>query len=416
MRPDWRRVRTIAVRELLSTIRRKGFILTLILMPLYGMFATFMGALPTLLAKRSAETRIVAVVDPSGVLGGSPGQEIPMAPDSLGGSDYAARFYATFDQAAGAFEKGEVRAVMRLAPDYLTSGNMTQYRNPGGLFTGRRIGPPYAEFMRRRLLAGRVEPAVLERVLDPVADSVYVRTPAGAFEPENLAKRLLEFLVPLGFGFILAVGIFTAGSYLLQGLGEEKESRILESILALVTPDELLMGKLLGLGSAALLLLVAWGGLGLAALAAQAPFFHIAPSTIVLGFVLFLLGYLFFGTFMLGIGSLVSTYQEANQLAAMISLSAMLPFFMISAIIDQPHGGLAVALSLFPWTAPVTMMLRLPAGGVPAWQIAVSLGLLAASIWFLLGFAARLFRIGLLLYGKTPNLPEIMRWARSDRA
>jgi ABC-2 type transport system permease protein len=292
---------------------------------------------------------------------------------------------------------------------------MAQFRKPGGLFTSRRIGPPYAEFLRRRLLAGRAEPVVLERVLSPVADSVYVRTPAGGFEPENLAKRLLGFLVPLGFGFILAVGIFTAGSYLLQGLGEEKESRILESILALVTPDELMIGKLLGLGSAALLLLVAWGGLGMITLTAQAPFFHVAPSTIVLGLVLFLLGYLFFGTFMLGVGSLVSTYQEANQLAAMISLSAMLPFFMIIEIIDQPHGALAVALSLFPWTAPVTMMLRLPDGGVPVWQIAVSLGLLVASIWFLLGFAARLFRIGLLLYGKTPNLPEIMRWARSAR-
>jgi ABC-2 type transport system permease protein len=116
---------------------------------------------------------------------------------------------------------------------------------------------------------------------------------------------------------------------------------------------------------------------------------------------------------MLGIGSLVSTYQEANQWAAMISLSAMFPFFMLSAIVDQPQGPLAVVLSLFPWTAPVTMMMRLPSGGVPAWQIALSATLLLASTILMLRLAARVFRIGLLLYGKTPNLPEILRWART---
>jgi ABC-2 type transport system permease protein len=113
------------------------------------------------------------------------------------------------------------------------------------------------------------------------------------------------------------------------------------------------------------------------------------------------------------VGSLVSTYQEANQIAAMVSFSAMLPFFLISTIIDNPSSGLAVALSLFPWTAAVGMMMRLPSGLVPWWQIVLSLALLAGSAFFMLRFAARIFRIGLLLHGKTPNLPEILRWARA---
>lgn len=414
MKPNFARVRTIAIREFLTTIRRKGFILTLVLMPLYGVFATFVSALPTLLASQSEESRFVAVVDPARILGVSPGDKLPMAPDEKGEAKYHARFYDTFEHAVRAFDEGQVRAILRIDPDYLETGRMAQYRKPGGLFTSRRIGPPFGDFLRERLLAERVEPAVAARVLDPVADSLYVASPQGGFEPENFTRRILNFLVPLGFGFILALGIFTAGSYLLQGLGEEKESRILESLLALVTPDELLMGKLLGLGSAAMLLVLAWGGLGIWALVTQAPAFGIAPSTIVLGFVYFLLGFLFFGTFMLGVGSLVSTFQESNQLATAITLSAMLPFFMISAILDQPNGPIATTLSLIPWTAPVTMMLRLPAGGVPASQIALSLGLLAASTYLMLRFAARLFRIGLLMYGKTPNLPEILRWARSS--
>jgi ABC-2 type transport system permease protein len=161
-------------------------------------------------------------------------------------------------------------------------------------------------------------------------------------------------------------------------------------------------------------LVLIWGSLGSVTIAPQAANMAIAPWTYAIGVYYFLVGYFFFASFMLGIGSLVSTYQEASQWAAMITLSAMFPFFLLSAIVDQPHGPLAVVMSIFPWTAPVTMMMRLPAGGVPAWQLAVSMSLLLVSTILMLRMSARIFRIGLLLYGKTPNLPEILRWARAS--
>jgi ABC-2 type transport system permease protein len=402
------RVRTIALREFLTTVRRKGFLLTMFLMPLYWVFATAMGALPTMLAKRSTEARVIAIVDPARILGADAGQTLPMD------SEWKARFFPSFGEATKAFDAGQVRSILRLEPDYLASGLTAEYRHPGGLLTGRRVGPPYADFMRRRLLAARVDPARVARVLDPLADSVFVASPTGGFERENVTRRLLLVFVPLVFGFILAVGIFTAGSYLLQGLGEEKESRILESLLAMVTPDELLAGKLLGLGSASLILVLVWTSLGSVSLVFQAANLTIAPVTYVIAAFYFLVGYFFFASFMLGIGSLVSTYQEANQWAALISFSAMLPFFLLSTIVDQPHGALAVTLSIFPWTAPVTMMMRLPAGGVPAWQIAVSMVLLLTCTLLMLRASSKVFRIGLLMYGKTPNLPEILRWVRQS--
>jgi ABC-2 type transport system permease protein len=409
----WDRVRTIALREFLATVRRRAFILTLLLMPVYGIFVAFMSTLPTMLAKRAPSARAIAVVDPGRALGVEPGATVPMAPDSTGKADYQARFFATFEEAKAAFDRAEVRSIVRLEPDYLSTGAMAQYRQPGGLFTTRRTGPPIGDFVRERLAGQRLEPAMVKRILDPVSDSVYVATSTGAFEAEDVGKRILGFFVPFGFGFILALSIFTAGGYLLMGLGEEKESRILESVLALVTPDELMLGKLLGLGSAALLLVTAWGSLALVTLTTQAPSFGLSPTVIVVALLYFVVGYLFFGSFMLGMGSVVGTYQEANQIAAMTSFSAMFPFFLISSIIDQPTGGLATALSLFPWTAAVTMMMRLPSGLVPWWQVVLSLLLLAGSAYLMLRFAARIFRIGLLLYGKTPNLPEILRWART---
>jgi ABC-2 type transport system permease protein len=182
----------------------------------------------------------------------------------------------------------------------------------------------------------------------------------------------------------------------------------------MVTPDELLAGKLLGLGSASLVLVLIWSSLGSVSIAYQAVHLSIGPATWLIAGFYFLVGYFFFASFMLGIGSLVSSYQEATQWTALISFSAMLPFFLLSTIVDQPHGALAVTLSIFPWTAPLTMMMRLPAGGVPAWQIALSMSLLLASTLLMLRLSARVFRIGLLLYGKTPNLPEILRWVRAS--
>src|SRR5204862_5580005 len=114
------------------------------------------------------------------------------------------------------------------------------------------------------------------------------------FERENFQRRLLLIVVPLVFGFILAVGIFSAGSDLLQGLGEEKESRILESLLAIVTPDELLAGKLIGLGSASLVLVLIWGSLAGVSFVTQAANLAIAPSTWLIAGFYFLVGYFFF--------------------------------------------------------------------------------------------------------------------------
>ncbi len=405
---DRGRVRTIALREFLTTVRRKAFILTLVLMPLYIVFAGSMGALPTLLAKRSTEARVIAIVDPGKVLGVEAGQTLAMNPE------WRARFFASFDDATTAFNKAEVRSILRIEPDYLASGRTSEYRHAGGIVTARRTGPPYAEFMRRKLLTTRVDAAVIERVLAPMSDSVFVATPTGGFEREDLMQRLLLLFVPLGFGFILALGIFTAGGYLLQGLGEEKESRILESLLAMVTPDELLAGKLLGLGSAALVLVLVWGSLGSVSLAFQAAKLSLGPGMYLIAAFYFLVGYFFFASFMLGVGSLVTNYQEANQWAALISFSAMLPFFLLTTIVDQPQGPVAVVLSIFPWTAPVSMMMRLPSGGVPGWQLALSMTLLLASTVLMLRLSAKVFRIGLLLYGKTPNLPEIVRWIRAS--
>ena len=215
---------------------------------------------------------------------------------------------------------------------------------------------------------------------------------------------------------LLGVSIVLGGQYLLQGVAEEKESRILESLLCTVSAEELMAGKLFGLGAAGLLVVSIWVALGTV---------FVAPVLVVAGvklpagligiaFTYFLLGYLFYGSLMTGIGAGTSNMREAQQFSVWFTLLNFVPFIMIIFLLGRPGAPLAVALSLFPPTAAGAMMLRLtaPNSVVPWWQIALSLALLAMAAWMALMAAARIFRIGLLLYGKTPSLPEILRWAR----
>lgn len=270
----------------------------------------------------------------------------------------------------------------------------------------------------QNLLAGRADSLRVERVSRPTrAMDLYAPNKQGEFELKDDRRELLEFMIPMMFAMLLGVCIVTGGQYLLQGVSEEKESRILESLLCTVTSEDLLAGKLLGLGGAGLTLVAVWmiTGALFAGPSAALLQFRIPPLLFVLAVAYFLLGYLFYASLMTGIGAVTNNMREAQQFAFMFTFANFVPFIMLPRIMNKPDGGLAIGLSLFPPTAPVTMMLRLanPNADVPSWQIAASLALLALAAWLALRLAARVFRIGLLMHGKTPSFPEIVRWARA---
>jgi ABC-2 type transport system permease protein len=142
---------------------------------------------------------------------------------------------------------------------------------------------------------------------------------------------------------------------------------------------------------------------------------HVPLSLIVLAVAYFLLGYLFYGSLMTGIGAMTNSMREAQQFAVWFSFANFVPFIMITTVLGRPNAPLPIFLSMFPPTAATTMMMRMtaPNSDVPAFQIAASLVILGGTALLALLASSRIFRIGLLLYGKTPNLPEILRWVRS---
>lgn len=429
MRLSWGRVWIVARREYLATVRRKAFLLTLVAMPLY-----FGGIM--VFATRSAEShRIEAmrgftrlgVVDSSGLYADAPRSfttRLAVDPTgSPGGTETlrtAVEFYPDQAGLEQALRSGRVSQGLVVPGDYLASGRLRRYSRPQSPISSGTGTRAIERWLARGLLEGRVDSLRVERAARPApALDDYALGRSGRFELKDERREAMAFMVPFLFSILLGTCIITGGQYLLQGLSEEKESRILESLLCTVSADDLLAGKLLGLGAAGLSLVAAWmiAGLALGGPAMAAAQFHLSPALLALALAYFLLGYLFYASLMTAIGAVTNNMREAQQFAMMFTFSLFIPFLVLTSILGSPGGALAVALSLFPPTAATTMLLRLGLSSftVPAWQLAASLALLALACWWVLRGAARVFRIGLLMTGKPPSLPEILRWARTGR-
>ena len=230
------------------------------------------------------------------------------------------------------------------------------------------------------------------------------------------------FVFPLVFGMLLIITIMTASGYLLQGLGEEKENRIMEVLLSSVSPQQLLVGKVLGIGAAGLIQMVFWlvTSLLIVRLAGSAigGFFSqvTAPANIwVISLVYFILGYLLFAVLMAGLGAVASTAREGQQLSVIIVLPAILPFYTWYIYLQaNPQSIIGTILTLIPLTAPMSVFVRLAASTIAPWEYAASITILLLSIVGGLWLAAKVFRVFLLSYGKRPKFNEIIRLVRES--
>ena len=430
---SWKKTFTIAQREYLTTVRRKAFLFTIFGTPaLYAVLMTLM-IRPQMgdRARQMHEFHSLGVVDSSGVftdaepeIVGTVATDFSITSAQVSKRDsfrIVVRMLA--DQAEGerALHAGEVNQLLVVPAGYLESGRLRRYALSTNIFSSQDERA-VSSWVVRSLLRGRIDPERVARVTSP-ARGMELLTPdphdPGVFERHDERREMVDFLLPFAFGMLMGLCIVIGGQYLLQGVAEEKESRILESMLCSVTPAELLAGKMLGLGSAGLTLVGVWILAGAFSSAGVLSFIHVSvpASLLVLGLLYFLFGYVFYASIMMAVGALTSNLREATQFSGYLTLLNVCPFWAMFVFINTPNSPFAVGMSLFPPTAATSMMLRMSASAVsgaviPPWQIATSLGLLALSGVITLMMGSKLFRLGMLLYGKTPNLPEIMRILR----
>lgn len=216
-------------------------------------------------------------------------------------------------------------------------------------------------------------------------------------------------MIPMATIILIYVFIAGGASMLLRNVANEKQNRMIEILMTSVNPNQMFTGKIIGLGIASLIPTLVWVGMSFAILrvgggALNLPEEFNLPMSLLIGWVLFfLLGYSLYASLMAGVGALAPNLKEANQAIGLIMLPMVIGYMLsiLPPTIEAPHDGLALALSIFPLTAPFAMVMRLVVGGVPAWQIVLSAGLLVVSIIFVVRGAARTFRAQSLLSGQS---------------
>lgn len=408
---------TIAWHEFVTNVRRPGFIFVTLLIPALGVLglviaAFFSGqAMGFLEDQFGGTSRPVGVVDHSGLY--------PAIPPEFG-ERY--RAYSDEDSARRDLLAEQLNAYIVIPADYVETGEVRSYAT-GGFFESVNVADSSSlrALLVQGLLEGQVDdPRLIERAGNPANINPVTLDengqPSASGDP---LSAVAGFLIPYILSIFLVISIFSASSYLLRSVSEEKETRVIEVVLSSVPATQLLTGKVLGLGAVGLTQVLVWlvssfllSG-GLAAVAAGVVV-ALNPVAFGISTLYVVLGYLLYGTLMAAAGALGTSMRESQQLAGLFSFASAVPLMFNSLIVTNPNGAITRVLSLFPLTAPTAMMLRLPlSSSMPWFDIALSLVILLLTIPLVLWAGAKVFRMGLLLYGKRPGVREIWRALRA---
>jgi ABC-2 type transport system permease protein len=303
-----------------------------------------------------------------------------------------------------------------ILPQNVLDGGEVEYRtrNVGDVFSMGQVKNALTRAVRdARLDARGVGPEVMRAVNQPVKMKT---TKAGG--DGEVADRGQGFFLVFGVGFIIYLTILMYGQVVLGAIIEEKETRIAEILFSSVRPFTLMSGKLVGVSLVALTQFAIWGvafvGLGayLAERGAGVSIPQVSLGVYACIVLFFLMGYFIYATLYALVGSMVTTSQEGGQLAMPIILLLVVGFYLAFPVIRSPNSSFAVWVSLVPFFAPITMLIRIVAQEPPLWQIALSLGLGFATVAVMLWLAGRVYRVGMLMYGKRATIPEMLKWLR----
>jgi ABC-2 type transport system permease protein len=437
----WRKISTVATFELLAAVKRPGYLIATFGMPLFMAAYGAVVAVPAYYAdKKSREPALYGVVDNAGVLKlsgdvkTSAGPHVPeemrrtleaagqgQALDrALAFSNFVFRPFGSEEEGRQALAERTIKGLFVVPADYVTAGRIDAYSPDSLSISGSDARDAFGDLLRERLVSGRTDQALATRILKPIERTRrFAVTRTGEVRDAGQAASIVRFAVPFVFMFLFLLSILMTSGYLMQGTATEKENKVVEVLLASANPDEILAGKLLGLGGAGLLQIAVWlsivlvTGLGVVPLLLSA---RVDVPWVAFGIAIpfFIVAFLFFGGLILGTGSLGSTMREAQQLAMVWTLTAALPMMMMAVLMREPNGTIARVLTWIPFTAGPVIVLRATtdAASLAWWEIGGSFLVLIVATWVALRLGARLFRIGLLSAGARPSLREIIRQAR----
>jgi ABC-2 type transport system permease protein len=413
--------------ELGRGLRRKGYLITTFGIPLIGIVLVlvirFAGTLPAFNSTQMITQAMEQVNEGIGIQAAGLVDETGRFGPHILPSDNLT-LYLSRDAAAEAMEAGDIQGFYVIPADYMDTGMVTLVL-PGMDINRISAGP--IQNLVIRVLASDMDAQVVNRLLQPsIIQETNVSLVAGADSAgeDGFGGALVIIYV---LALALLISLFMTNGYLMQSVIEEKETRLIEILLASVRSNQLLTGKILANGAMGLFQMLVWlGGMLLALrlaggdqlgdtvnMLASVANIQVPLNMLPLVLIYFVLAYLLFAGFYGMIGAVSNSMREGPQYATLLTLPAVVPLMFITVFAQDPNGGLAVGLSLFPLTSPLAMPMRLVISDVPSWQVIVSMALLALSGAGMIWAAGRVFRMQVLLAGKMPRLRDLPRLVRS---
>lgn len=398
MRKSW----LVAKAEYLRLVKRRSFLLATLGIPL--LIGVVM-AVSIWVAVGNRDERSIGIVDQAGILGDVALSAAAQNFDTVALQDEAA--------ARSALEAGQIRAYYVVPADYLVSRRVQLYywqKAPAD--TGQING------LLRAVLVAQAPADVREQLTRGV--NFTYRGLEG--EDRGIEKQVLGFLLPLFVGMFFVFVVMGSAGYLLQAVTTEKENRMVEVMFTSASPTEIIVGKAFGLMAVAFTQIAVWVLALVAALviaASRIPFFRaiqVDPTFLLLMLLYFVPTYALVAGMMITLGSMVTEQQQGQQIAGMINMLFLAPFFTFVFVLTNPDSPLMVAMTLFPTTAFLTVAMRWGVTTIPAWQLILGWALLVGAAILMVLVAARVFRIGMLQYGQPMSLRTAASIARLPRA
>ena len=427
------RLWAVIKREYLERVRTKWFIFSTVFTPLLFGGITL---LPMWLASKSVDSANIAHITILDASGNGLGKRVQLA---LGGggiqsSDTNATQIIVLDttQLAAAESATTLAVIRKETRGYLVLGphvldaTETRYagRNGSSIVDVERIKAA----VRQAVLSKRLEQAGMD------AERVTSLTSAKPIDidAEQIGDRgregkggIVKYIFAFSLAFLLYMSIFIYGQNVLRGVLEEKQTRVAEVVVSSVPTDTLLAGKVLGVGAVGITQQILWVIGSLAIIKVREPVMHalniksteialpsIAPGVLALLLVFFVLGFMLYSALFAAVGSMVNSDQEAQQAQQPVTLLLVATAILIQPVLLNPGTKLAVIASIFPFSAPILMPLRLSLVSVPWTQVIGSLVSMMVMIAIAIWLASRIYRTGLLMYGKRPSFGEVARWLR----
>ncbi len=419
------KIRVLTKREYLARIKSKGFWIGILILPVFLALVTAVPAL--VMSKTHAEVDLV-LVDTTGTVAPGLAERLERREGGVRFAD----FHVTVEP-AGADATAQRAALDRRLLDeridawmWIDRAGLDQdrvefhARNVSNTLTQAVLSDAVsAEVRETRLTEAGYDPAKVR----PLLASIDLDTVKVSAEGSRSEAGEAGFFLAYGLFFLLYMVLLLWGQQVLQGVLEEKTSRVVEVVASSARPFDLMMGKLLGIGGAALTQFLVWM-LSLAAVLApgvltsssflpegqRLPSF--SPAQVAWVVVFFVLGFFVYSSMYAAVGSAFNSLQEAQQMAFIPTFTIIAPMFFLFPVINDTNSTLSVVLSMVPLLAPILMPLRIAVELPPLWQIAGSALLTAGFIILMVAVCARIYRVGILMYGKKPTVKELLRWIR----